>query len=149
MYKAGGTYGAGQRAIATEQAQKGLAGEQAGLVATGMSSGSAAGAARGRYSRGLTTSLLNIEDVRTDKLSAALTAVAAAKEARGARLTGAYQTTAQLIQGFKEPTTSEYASQEDIAKMSQQTQNTSALLGYKANMAEIKARYPTKSFFDE
>lgn len=97
MFKAGGTYGAGQRAILEEQLKKGVALEQAALVASGMSSGTLASAVKGRYARGLATGYQQIEDIRTEKLASALGAVAAAKEARGVRLTGAYQTTAGLL----------------------------------------------------
>jgi hypothetical protein len=99
MYSAGGSYGAGQKAIAEEQALAGESQESANLVRTGMSSGSLAAGVRSRYSRNLTTNLQNIEDIRTDKLSAALGALATAKAARTTELAGVYKTSAELIGG--------------------------------------------------
>jgi hypothetical protein len=97
MYKTGGTYGEGLRTEAQTLAKESLSKEQADLVRTGMSSGSAAGAALSRYSRNLTGAYKNIEDTRTDKLATALSAVGAAREARGARISSVYTTTAQLL----------------------------------------------------
>ncbi len=114
MYAAGGTYGSGQRALVEENLKAGAAKEQAGLVSSGMSSGSMAAGVTGRYARNRATEFANIEDTRMDKLSTALSAVAAAKEARTGRMIGAYTTTAQLIQGFKEPTVGEFASAEEL-----------------------------------
>jgi hypothetical protein len=123
MYASGGSYGAGQRAELEDTLGKGVAQEQANLVATGMSSGSMAAGTRSKYAKNLATGYKNIEDTRTDKYASALTAVAAAKESRGSRLTSAYQTSAQLIQGFKDPTVSEYANEEKISK----AKNTASL----------------------
>lgn len=118
MYKKGGTYGEGQRALLREELGKGTAAEQAALVSSGMSSGSMAAASRGRYARNLATGYSQIEDERTKQLASALTAVAAAKTERGSRLGAAYTTTAQLIGSYKEPTVSEFASAEEIQQIS-------------------------------
>jgi hypothetical protein len=114
MYAAGGTYGTGQRALVDENLKAGASKEQAGLVSSGMSSGSMASGVTSRYARNRAAEFANIEDVRTDKLNTALSAVAAAKEARTGRMVGAYTTTAQLVQGFKNPTMSEFESAEEL-----------------------------------
>ncbi len=114
MYAAGGSYGAGQRDILRRNLKASSAQEQAANVSSGMSSGSAASATRSRYGKSLASGEMQIEDTRTDKLSTALQAVAAAKEARTGRMVGAYTTTAQLVQGYKEPTMSDFASAEEL-----------------------------------
>ncbi len=114
MYAAGGTYGAGQRTILEEELKGATSAQQAALVASGMSSGSAARNIQSRYAKNLATGYQQIEDVRTDKLTSALQAVATAKEARGARMTSAYTTTAQLMSGYKEPSVSEFANAEEL-----------------------------------
>lgn len=117
IYKTGGEYGAGARTTAENLAKKNLASAQAGSIASGMSSGSGAANIQARYSRDLSEQYQNIEDVRYSKLDTALTAVAAAKEARATRIGGAYQTTAQLIAGYKEPTLAESADAEALLKL--------------------------------
>jgi len=114
MYAAGGTYGSGQRALVEENLKAGSSKEQAALVSSGMSSGSMAAGVTSRYARNRATEFANIEDTRTDKLTTALSAVAAAKEARTGRMTSAYTTSAQLIEGFKEPTVGEFESAEEL-----------------------------------
>jgi hypothetical protein len=114
MYAAGGTYGSGQRALVEENLKAGSSKEQAALVSSGMSSGSMAAGVTSRYARNRATEFANIEDTRTDKLTTALSAVAAAKEARTGRMTSAYTTSAQLIQGFKDPTVGEFESAEEL-----------------------------------
>lgn len=72
LYAKGGEYGAGQRGIAEEQFRKSRAEALHNLVASGMSSGSLATginiAARG----GLEQAYRNIEDIRTERYSDAL-----------------------------------------------------------------------------
>ncbi len=114
MYAAGGTYGSGQRALVEENLKAGSSKEQAALVSSGMSSGSMAAGVTSRYARNRATEFANIEDTRTDKLTTALSAVAAAKEARTGRMTSAYTTSAQLIAGFQEPKVSDFESAEEL-----------------------------------
>lgn len=144
IYATGGEYGAGARTSAERIAKENLGITSANLAATGMSSGSLAAGVRSKYSRGLSEQLQQIEDVRYDKLSTALVAVAAAKEARGSRVANAYLSSAQLTGGFKAPATSEFASQEDIASEESDTQryiaNRTTSAALLAKQMEINAQ---------
>jgi len=115
IYRTGGEYGAGAKGRIQQTAKENLAATQAELVATGMSSGSAAMGARARYSRDVTAGIQDVEDIRYERLSSALQAVDAAKSARGVRRENVYATTAQLMQTYQPPTPGQFASQEDIA----------------------------------
>lgn len=116
IFKTGGEYGAGAKTAIEKAARYGTSQSMANLAQTGMSSGSIAQGVRARYSRQVTEGIQGVEDIRYDKLSNALLALASAKEARGIRASGAYQTTAGLISGWREPTMSESINQEAIAK---------------------------------
>lgn len=72
LFRAGGGYGAGQKAIIEQEAKKGLAGIYSNLVSTGMSSGTNVAGARARVTRDTTTAKLGVEDARVGKLAEAL-----------------------------------------------------------------------------
>jgi hypothetical protein len=120
IYRTGGEYGAGAISRIQETAKQNLAASQANLVSTGMSSGSMALGARARYSRDVTQGIQDVEDIRYERLGAALQAVGQAREARGARIAGVYTTSAEAISQFRQPTTSEFANQEELTKMETQ-----------------------------
>ncbi len=143
LYRPEGGYGTAAKTEVSEQLQAGLGAEQAALVRSGMSSGSMAGNIRSRYARTQAQEFAKIEEGRTDKLSTALSALAAAKEARAGRVQTAYTTTADLIRGFKEPTVGEFESGEDVAAANRASQEWSTIYSTqeakKRQAAEIAA----------
>lgn len=126
IYRTGGEYGAGGKARVRETAAANLAKTSAGLVATGMSSGSLAASTQARYGREVTRGIQEVEDVRYERLGAALQAVASAKEARGIRVQQAFTQTAQMAGQFQEPAVGQFESSAEIAAMQAQTQKTLA-----------------------
>ena len=122
IYKTGGEYGAGAKAGVRETAAQNLAKSSAALVSSGMSSGSLATATRARYSRDVTRGIQEVEDVRYERLGAALQAVAQAKEARGIRIGQAFSETAKLTGAYQEPTMGSFANQEAISAQASASQ---------------------------
>jgi len=122
IYRTGGEYGAGAKANVRETAAQNYAASAAAQAATGMSSGSLATGTRARYSRDVTEGIQGVEDIRYQQLGSALQAVAQAKEARGIRIGQAFSQTAQMVSGFQEPTTGQFANQEQLEQQSQANQ---------------------------
>jgi hypothetical protein len=85
MYAPGGTYGAGQYATIESEAKKAKAESLAGLVASGMSSGTTAAGLRARLGKDISTAKLGVEDVRTGKYGEALTGLAGLRAALAER----------------------------------------------------------------
>lgn len=137
IYRTGGEYGAGARTRIAEAQKMGTAADVAGLARSGMSSqaiSSGVAARRSRYAQG---QIQEVEDVRYEKLGAALQAVATARESRGMRMTQAYQTSAQLVGGFQEPAKSQYESDIDYAKArAEGEQRTAAIQATFAQQAQ-------------
>lgn len=135
IYRTGGEYGAGAIARIEDERQKGVAGAQANLASTGMSSGSLAVGVGQRYARAAGRAVQEVEDVRYEKLGNALLALGAAKEARGQRISQTYASTAQLIQGWKgietslEQTKLGITSAEKIAEMGETGATRRARIG--------------------
>jgi hypothetical protein len=75
MFRPGGTYGAGQRALIEEEGKRRQAEALANQVATGMGSGALATSTGLRVGRDIATQKLGVEDVRTQFLNQALQAL--------------------------------------------------------------------------
>jgi hypothetical protein len=103
LYAPGGKYGEGALARIKQGQQTGVAGTMDQLVSSGMSSGALAAGVRSRYQREAETQMKQVEDTRYQMLGTALASLAAAREARGIRMSGAFQSAAQLIQAYKGP----------------------------------------------
>ncbi|KKN20333.1 hypothetical protein LCGC14_0936610 [marine sediment metagenome] len=80
IFRRGGEFGKGSIAIAEQQARKTEAAGRAGLVASGLSSSTAAIGLKTRVASDLTTAKLGIEEERTGKLATALTGLSALQE---------------------------------------------------------------------
>lgn len=139
IYRTGGEYGVGAKAAIEKAARYGTSSAMANLIRTGMSAGTIAEGVRARYGRQATEQIQSVEDIRYEKLSAALQALASAKEARGLKATQTYQTTAGLISSFREPTMGEFVNPEAIARGEIMAANWRALLGAKTEEERIKA----------
>jgi hypothetical protein len=132
LFRTGGEYGAGARTAIERAAKTGTSQSLAELARTGMSSGTIAQGIRARYGRQATEQIQQVEDVRYEKLSSALQALASAKEARGIRNANIYQTTAGAISSFREPTMGDVTNQEAIALANIRGANLRAMLDIKA-----------------
>ena len=97
LYGAEGTYGQGAIAKIRAAQVAGTSQGMAGLVSSGMSSGNLAAGVASRYAREANTAIQGVEDTRYDKLSAAMMAVAAAKEARVTGTANLFATTAGFM----------------------------------------------------
>lgn len=80
IFREGGGFGRGSIAIAEQQARQTEAAGRAGLVASGLSSSTAAIGLKTRVARDLTTAKLGIEQERTGKLATALTGLSGLQE---------------------------------------------------------------------
>lgn len=80
IFRRGGEFGRGSIAIAEQQARQTEATGRAGLVASGLSSSTAATGLQTRVARDLTTAKLGIEQERTGKLATALTGLSGLQE---------------------------------------------------------------------
>lgn len=72
MFRPGGKYGAGQRALIEKQGRKTYAGGLSNLIATGMGSGTNVAGLRARVGADVGEAKLGVEDVRIDRLTQAL-----------------------------------------------------------------------------
>lgn len=72
MFRPGGTYGAGQKALIEGQARKTKAEALSGFVSSGMASGTNVAGMQARVGKDVTTAKLGVEDVRTEKLATSL-----------------------------------------------------------------------------
>jgi hypothetical protein len=97
LFRPGGNYGAGQKALIEQEAKKGSAAALSNLIKTGMSSGTNAAGVATRIARDVTTAKLGVEDERIRRLAEALLSRGGAAEARIGRMTGAYGKTGELI----------------------------------------------------
>ena len=77
LYEKGGEYGEGQRSLIREEGQKTQSNILANMVGSGMASGSNIAGATAAVNRGMTTQMLQVEDVRTERLSDILKSLSA------------------------------------------------------------------------
>jgi len=140
MFRPGGEYGAGQKAIIEQEAKEALGAGQTSLVQTGMASGSTMAGIHGLVSSEATKQFLGVEDVRTENLANALTALSNLKaSAAGALLTAATQEPSYApVAGF-EATKVGALSQLATAKLGAHASLEAAQMGAEASMFGSKA----------
>ena len=69
LFEKGGGYGEGQRSLIREEGQKTQATVLSNMVGSGMASGTNFAGATAAINKGMTTQMLQVEDVRTERLS--------------------------------------------------------------------------------